>query len=46
MGGERNQLSSLSGIIYGHFIILVRDKQTQMSLQSNPKRYYLISTKF
>ena len=40
---EINQ-SPPSGIIHGHLKVLVRHKQAQMCLQSNPKHYELIST--
>jgi len=32
-------LSSPLGIIHSHLIVLVRHKQAQMFLQSDPKRY-------
>ena len=40
---EINQ-SSPSGIIHGHLIVLVRHKQAQICLQSDPKCYERIST--
>ena len=43
MGGgcspQRNQLSSPSGIVDSHLIILVRHKHAQMCPQSDPKCY-------
>ena len=39
-------LSSPSGIIHGHLIVLVRHKQAQMYLQSDPKCYERFSMKF
>ena len=39
-------LVSPSGIIHGHLIVLVRHKQAQMCLQSDPKHYEQFSTKF
>ena len=39
-------LSSPSGITHSHLIVLVRHKQTQKCLQSDPKRYKQISMKF
>ena len=43
---EEISLSLPSGIINGHFILLVRHKQAQLCLQSNLKCYEQISTKF
>ena len=45
-GPQKISLSSPSGIIHGHLIVLVRHKQTQMCLQSNLKCYERISKKF
>ena len=48
-GPRRNQPYSCSlplGIIHGHLIVLVRYKQAQMRLQSDPKCYERFSTKF
>ena len=42
---EINQ-SSLSEIIHGHLIVLVKHKKAQMCLQTDPKHYEQISTKF
>ena len=38
--------SSSLGIIHGYLIVLVRHKQAQMCLQSDPKRYEQFSKKF
>ena len=43
---EEINLSSPSGIIHGHLIVLVKQKQAQMCLQSDPKCYEQFSTKF
>ena len=43
---EEIGLSSHSGVIHSHLIALVRHKQAQMCLQSDPKCYEQISTKF
>ena len=43
---EEINLSSPLGIIHGHLIVLVRHKQAQMCLQSDPKRYERFSTNF
>jgi len=45
-GPQKINLSSRSGIIYGHSIALVRHKQAQMCLQNDPKCYERFSTKF
>ena len=42
---EEINLSSPSGIIHGHLIVLVGHKQAQMCLQSDLKGYEQISTK-
>ena len=44
-GPRRINLSSPSGIIHDHLIVLVRHKQAQMCLQSDPKRYEQFSMK-
>ena len=43
---EEINLSLPSGIIHGHLIVLVRHKQIQMCLKSDPKCYERISMKF
>jgi len=45
-GPQKISLSSPSGIIHGHLIVLVKHKQAQLRLQSDPKHYKWISTKF
>ena len=43
---EEISLGSISEIIHGHLIVLVRHKQAQMCLQSDLKHFKQISTKF